>query len=439
LQTQYPTRAVAWYATGVLAFMYWLSTIDRYIITLLVAPIKHDLQITDVQFGVLNGFAFAVTFCVLGLIAGALADRFSRRCVIFGGVFIWSMATAACGVASSFLYLLLARVGVGAGEATLTPSATSMLTDLFPRDRLTSAIALYAIGSTVGFGCAYLLGGLIVGAVLQSDMTLLPVVGPVRSWQAVFLIVGAAGALLSLLIFTVPEPLRRGLTSEAQIHQLWRNAYTRILGFMSSHRRFFGYHYAGFTIVTGVISGCAVWYPAHMSRSFGWEPAQIGLALGLTLGAASTLSQLVCGRGVSLIYRRGFGDAQLRWYAGCLVIATPFGIIATLSAQPWVFIGCLSVFIVLLGSYFACAYSALNLVTPNEIRGTGAALFSATSGLVGGGLGPIVVAAVSDQIFHRESAIGLGMAIVIGVFCPVATLLLALGCRPMREAMTSPI
>ncbi len=137
----YPPPAVGWYATIILALLYWLSILDRFIISLLVEPIKQDMGITDVQFGMLHGLAFSVTFSLLGLIAGTFADRFSRRWVIYASVSIWSLATAACGLAQQFWQLLLARVGVGAGEAGLNPSATSMLTDLFPRDRLTSAMA----------------------------------------------------------------------------------------------------------------------------------------------------------------------------------------------------------------------------------------------------------------------------------------------------------
>jgi MFS family permease len=431
----YPARAVAWYATGVLAVMGWFSTVDRFIISLLVGPIKRDLGLTDVQFGLLNGFAFAVTFCLLGLVAGALADRFSRRWVIFAGVSIWSVATAACGVANNFWHLLVARVGVGAGEAALTPSATSMLTDLFPRERLTTAMATYNLGATVGFGCAYLVGGLIVGAVSNNATVALPLLGDVRSWQAVFYVVGVPGALLSLLIFTVPEPARRGQTTVHRGVRFLQHTYLDLLRFMRSHRAFFAYHYAAFALASGVISGCGAWYPAHMSRSFGWTPPQIGLTLGLTLGVASSLSMLLCGRAVGVIYRRGLHDAQFRWYAGCLAVATPFGVVATSSANPWVFVVCLNVFIVLVGSFAACAYSSLNLVTPNQMRGTGVAFFSATAGLAGSGLGPLLVAAVSDHVFHRESAIGLGMAVVMGVGCPSAALLLLLGCRPMRAAM----
>ena len=158
-QAAYPAPAVAWYATVVLAFMYWVSILDRFIISLLVDPIKHDLGISDVQFGMLHGSLSPSRSRLFGLLLGTLADRLSRRWVIFAGVSVWSLATAACGVAQQFWHLLLARVGVGVGEAALTPCATSMLTDLFPRERLTSAIAIYSMGATVGAGFAFFFGG----------------------------------------------------------------------------------------------------------------------------------------------------------------------------------------------------------------------------------------------------------------------------------------
>ena len=122
----------AWYTTAMLALLYWLSILDRTIISLMVDPIKNDIGISDVQFGMLHGLAFAVTFSLFGLAAGMFADRYSRRMIVFVSVAMWSIATAACGLAREFWHLLIARVGVGAGEAGLNPCATSMITDMFP-------------------------------------------------------------------------------------------------------------------------------------------------------------------------------------------------------------------------------------------------------------------------------------------------------------------
>ena len=391
-EAPYPARAVAWYATIALAFLYWLSILDRFIISLVVDPIKRDLGISDVQFGILHGAAFAVAFSVFGLVAGALADRFSRRWIIFAGVAVWSLATAACGTAQSYWHLLAARIGVGSGEAVLNPCATSMITDLFPRERLTAAFAVYAIGATVGSGCAYLFGGMIVDLVSGSGSFVLPVIGEVRPWQAVFFIVGIPGAFLSLLLVTIAEPERRGGQAAGQVGSFsWQSAfrsYAALIRFMRSRGRFFLFHYAGFAVASMIVVGAGTWYPAHMGRTFGWDPTQIGFTLGLTLVAAGLVGKLICGFAVDAMFRRGVHDAQLRWYAATLAAATPVGLFAFTSANPWVFVGALGLYLTLLSPLPACANAALNLVTPNELRGTGIAFFASTAGLVGAGTGP---------------------------------------------------
>lgn len=431
----YPPSSVAWRATLILSLLYWLSILDRFIIALMVDPIKKDLQITDLQFGLLQGLAFTLTFSIFGLIAGALADRFNRRWIIFFSVSVWSLATAACGLAQNFLQLLFARVGVGAGEAGLNPNANSMLADLFPRDRLTSALAVYTIGATIGSGMAYLLGGIIVDLVANTDAFVLPFIGELRPWQTVFLIVGIPGAFLSLLIFTIPEPVRRGKladSAKARSKNLF-SSYQALLKFMSTRKHFFACHYTGFAVASVILASGGMWYPAYMSRSFGWSPSQIGLTLGLVLMVAGISGKLLSGYIMDAMYRRGYRDAQLRWYAGCLIVAAPIGILATTSDNPWVFLSCIGIFLLLLAPLPACYSTALNLVTPNELRGTGIAFFAVTGGLIGMAAGPIVVAAISDQLFG--SNLGLAMATTIGFCCPVAAFILYLGFAPMQDAV----
>lgn len=385
----------------------------------------------------LHGLAFAVTFSLFGLVAGALADRLSRRWVIFASVSIWSLATAACGLASHFWQLLLARVGVGAGEAGLNPCATSMISDMFPRSLLTSAMAVYTVGASVGSGCAYLLGGLIVSLVAQADTIIVPVLGEVRSWQAVFLIVGLPGVLIGLLVFTIPEPKRR----EAQpikskgplLSHVFRN-YVQLLKFMRTKSRFYLCHYTGFGVAAIIVVGSGAWYPAHMARTFGWSVDQIGLSLGVLIVGAATTGKLICGFFVDLMYRRGYRDAQFRWYALALLAALPCGVIAATSDSPWVFLAGIGLFLALTSPLPACANAALNLVTPNRLRGSGIAFYSSTSGLFGLSLGPLLIAAISDYLLGGD-AIGYGLAIVIAVCCPLSALILTLGRAAMREAV----
>jgi len=430
----YPARSVGWYAVFILALMYLVSILDRFIITLLVDPIKRDLGITDVQFGMLNGVAFALTFSLFGLVLGTLADRVSRRWVIFAGVSIWSLATAACGLANQFWHLLLARVGVGMGEAALNPSATSMLADLFPRERLTTAMAIYGLGATVGSGCAYFFGGMIVQMVSQTETLHVPILGTMRSWQAVFMIVGFPGLLLAFLIFTLPEPLRRGRGGLDQSLS-WHKAYGDLLKFIGSRKRFFLCHYTAFGFASAVVAGGGTWYPAHLGRTFGWSASEIGLSLGIALTVGAIVSQVVSGRAIDALFRRGVRDAHFRWYAGCLVLATPAGIIATTSGNAWVFVIGLGIFIALVSSLPTCAATALNLVTPNELRGTGIAFWAGTAGLVGAASGPMLIAMFAEQFYSGPAAIGFGLATLMAICLPMGALFLFLGFRAMREAV----
>jgi len=431
-EAPYPASIVAWYATFVLAFLYWLSILDRFIISLLVDDIKRDLHLSDVQFGLLQGLGIMGSFTLFGLVFGALADRSNRRRLIYIGVTFWSIATAACGLAGNFWHLLLARIGVGAGEASLNPSATSMLADLFPRGKLTTAMAIYAIGATVGSGTALLLGGAIIELVSRVGVIEVPLLGEIHKWQAVFLIVGLPGILFALTIFAVPEPVRRGRRSETPSRGLAAN-YLELFRFMRKRPRFFLLHYAGFTLASAIVSGGVSWYPVHVGRTFGWSAGEIGATLGPAFMIAGIIGKLAGGRIVDYMYQRGYRDGQLRWFGICLLVATPIGLYAAMSNDAWTFIIGIAVFMTLVGAMPACALTALNLVTPNDLRGTGVAFWTIVAGLLGGGLGPVLIAWAGK--LGTQPSIGNGLAFTIALCCPLGAVCLLLALGPMRGAM----
>jgi MFS family permease len=234
----YPSRAVAWYTVFILMLCYTLSYADRQILAFLVGPLRHDLHISDTDVGLLQGFAFALVYTVFGLPMGALADRFSRRNLVAIGVVIWSVMTSLSSVARSFLLLGAARMGVGIGEAALSPCAFSMITDSFPKERLSGALSVYTMGIQLGSGLALIIGGLVAQTVSQMPPVQLPLVGAIAAWRLTFLVVGIPGLLIALLLLTVREPVRRALLLGAdgrpakldmralveQIRMRWRSA-----------------------------------------------------------------------------------------------------------------------------------------------------------------------------------------------------------------------
>ena len=205
----YPRPAYAWYVVVVLLLAYVLAFIDREVIAQLVPDIKHSLQISDTKMSFLLGGAFAVFYTFFGVMIAWLADRGNRRWLIFAGVTVWSFMTMACGLATTYPALFLARVGVGAGEAALNPPALSLLKDYFPPDRLGRAIGLYTAGVSSGSGLAYVIGGTIYPGIQAAGPTHWPLVGEVQPWQQMFIWVGLPGIVISLLILTIREPARR--------------------------------------------------------------------------------------------------------------------------------------------------------------------------------------------------------------------------------------
>jgi MFS family permease len=176
----------AWGALGVLMLAYTVSFVDRTILSLLIPPIQQDLNISDTQISLLAGFAFAVFYTVMGIPLGRLADRTNRRNLIALGIGFWCLMTAACGLARDYWQLFAARVGVGVGEAALSPAAYSMISDLFPRDQLGRAIAVYSLGLPIGSGLALLIGGVAIALVADLPPVTVPGIGTLAAWQLTF-------------------------------------------------------------------------------------------------------------------------------------------------------------------------------------------------------------------------------------------------------------
>jgi MFS family permease len=197
------TSAYGWYVVCVLTLAYVVSFLDRQILALMVEPIKHDLGLTDTQMSLLMGLAFGIFYTLMGVPLGRLADRTSRRALIATGVGVWCLMTASCGLARSFGQLFVARIGVGVGEAALTPAAISMISDYFPRQKRGRAIGFYNMGVSLGAGTAMVLGGVVISYVMSAAPVELPGVGELKSWQLVFMLVGLPGLAIVALMSTI--------------------------------------------------------------------------------------------------------------------------------------------------------------------------------------------------------------------------------------------
>jgi MFS family permease len=247
------SRRSGLYALLVLLLAYILSFVDRNV----MAVLRQDFAISDFQYSLLHGFAFSMFYIFLGLPIARLADRGSRKWVITAGVMFWSVMTCACGLARSFGGLFLARVGVGVGEAALSPPAYSLLSDYFDERSLPRAMAVYTLGITIGGGLAYIVGGAVYQYFTLHGPLELPLVGALRPWQTTFVIVGGAtGTPVSTY-------------SPAQI-----------AAFLREHWQAYGSLVFGVSLLSVLGYGTMAWYPEFLVRSHGMAAAEAGARFG---------------------------------------------------------------------------------------------------------------------------------------------------------------
>ena len=405
--------------------------IDRQILGLLVAPIRRDLGIGDAEMGVLYGLAFAAFYTLLGLPVARLADRGSRRLIIGVGIAVWSVMTALSGLARSYDELLLARFGVGIGEAALAAPAASLLADYFPSSRRATALSVYSLGIYLGAGLANLVGGAVIARLGEDATIILPLAGSIRAWQAVFVVVGVPGLLIAALMATVREPARREVGRiDATGHSV-----RDVFAYIRDNTRTFVSHNLGYALLALVNYGTAAWLPTHLIRTYGWSAAEAGITLGtltITVGVAGII---VGGRVADAMLARGRTDAKLRVGIIAAVANLVFGLIYTLAPTASIAVAALVPFNFFASFAFGAAVAAVQEIVPNRMRAQAAALYVTVTTLVGLGLGPSIIGVLTEQVFGADSAVRYSLAILTVAGLAASAALLAIGLAPYRRSV----
>jgi MFS family permease len=405
--TKAPTHPVqgaySWYLLAVLMLAYSFSFLDRQILALLVEPIKHDLGINDTQLSLLQGFAFALLLAFGGLPVGRRVDGGRRVPLVAVGIAFWSVMTAACGLARSYWMLLLCRMGVGAGESTLTPAAYSLLSDSFPPHRLGLALGLYSVGVYVGGGLALVLGATLIGRLGHASIEL-PLLGVLHGWQLVFVAVGLPGLLVALLAATLREPPRRG--AEDAVRPTLREV-----------MRYFREHASALICLTLCMSFAAMmnystnaWMPSVLIRSFGWTAAEAGRAYGWLVLGCGALGVVCGGLAGDALTARGWQGGRLLVMAVAALAAAPFVAVAPIARDPHTALRLLAPACLFVTMVIGCGSAALQELMPNRMRGTASALAVLVVNLIGLGVGPTVIAAIGDYVIGDERRIGEALA-----------------------------
>ncbi|MEM9305564.1 MAG: MFS transporter [Pseudomonadota bacterium] len=403
------------FVLGMLSLAYVFNFLDRQILVILQESIKADMGLSDAQLGILSGFAFALFYCTFGIPIARWADRGSRRNIIALAMGIWSAMTALCGFAANYFQLLLARIGVGIGEAGASPPAHSMISDYYPAEERGRAMSIYSMGLYVG-----ILVGSIIGGVIEQWV----------GWRMAFIIVGLPGVLLAVVFrLTVKEP-ERGRFDEGEHEAPQGSMWSAIARFWAI--RSFRYASLGSAFVAFVAYGVGNFMPSFLIRVHGMSVAEVGAWFGLAIGLGGAIGAIVGG-----FVADRLGSRDRRWYlwlpgfamlAGlplcllCLNVSSSAGAVALF----FIFYMLISVF---LGPTVAIVHS---LVAPTE-RALASSMLFLVLNLIGLGLGPLTVGLISDALTPSLGVGGLRWALMIVASMGVlATVTYALAARTVE-------
>ena len=386
------------YTLLLLTLVYTFSVLDRFILGILLPQIKQELLLNDALLGLLTGAAFAIFYASLGLPIARLADRYGRKHIIAICLAIFSVMTAVCGMANSFLGLFLARVGVGIGEAGTTPAATSILSDLYNKQQRAGALAIVSVGGNIGILIGFVVGGFVAAH---------------YGWRAGFFVIGVPGVILALVLFlTMPEPVRGAVDGLVEDDTKEVPDLGTTLGFLLQQKSFV-WILAGLTLMVGLSTTTITWLPSMLIRSHGMAADQVGVTLGLAIGLLGPIGTVLLGGFLA----NHLSVRDLRWGAWLSAIG------ALILVPCYVFLSLANSGTMAMAAYFIPAVlgiffqgpslALLQSVTPVTMRATSAAIALFVANMIGLGLGPLSVGLLSDGLNASYGVESLRYALLI--------------------------
>ncbi len=406
------------YALAILFLGYVVNFVDRSILAILLEPIKQELLLNDTQLGLLGGLAFALFYTTLGIPIAALADRWSRVKILSIAMVVWSGMTALCGFAQNFWMLLLARIGVGVGEAGASPPSHSLISDYFPIETRATALSIYALGIPFGSMIGNFVGGWGAEAL---------------GWRHTFVLVGVPGIFVALLIWmTLREP-PRGMADKhivkndepapgvkEVITRLWQRVAFRHIAFAAGLHAFVGY-------------GAGTWNAPFLIRSHEMPITEVGSWLALISGIGA-IGTFLGGYLADKLSDR-FDDR--RWYmwvpGWSTIVMVPFQFVAYLYGGIWAVIPSLMVVSILGGMYLGPSFAMTQALVSLRMRAVASAILLFTLNIIGMGMGPYLVGVASDLLAADMGIHSLRYALCLAVLVNVwAACHYFIGARSLR-------
>jgi len=428
----YPGLGAANYALGLLFLAYVLSFIDRQILALLVGPIREQFGITDFEYSLLQGAAFALLYTFAGLPLGRLADRVSRKWVVAGSVAFWSLATCACGTAKNFWQLFAARMAVGAGEAGLAPPAYSIITDSYAPRHFGYAMAFYKSAVKVGGAAALILGGFLIDYYTGIGAIEVPLLGAVQPWQMTLITVGLPGLLLSLLLVTITEPTRKDVATRAggDTHL----PISTVAAFVWERKRTYLSLFLGSSMLAMAGYGSAAWYPEFFVRTYGMSRSEAGSSFGTIILVGGTLGVML---GPWLVNRLApkHKDSYVRAIMYTSIMAVFPAVAAPLMGSKEMTLLLLFPATMFGGAYLGVMAASFQPITPNQMRGQATAIYIFVTNIFGMAVGTSILAAFTDFLYQDDNALHYSIATSNAIFYPAAVCLFAYCLKGYRASV----
>ncbi|WP_159982255.1 MULTISPECIES: MFS transporter [unclassified Novosphingobium] len=424
--------AGAWYLIFVLTLAYTVSFVDRQVLNLLIGPLKADFGLSDTRLSLLQGLAFTFAYILFSPIFGRMADTGNRKVILLGGIGLWSLGTSLCGLARSYWQLFIARMGVGGAEACLTPAAWSIIVDSFPTRLIPRAFSIFLMGPYIGGGLALIFGGLLLEAAQGWNLSAVPYLGALKPWQVVFLVAGLPGFVIALMMLRIREPSRKLALTETKPERM---AIAQVWQVFVDRRDFYGNFYAGMASLVIVLYAFPAWMPAMLMRRFDASAATVGVQYGVAVLVTGSLGVL-CGPVIaSWLERRGRVDALMRVPMAAALLLIPVSIALAL-AQSYGF----AMIVATLASFayslpMALASSALQLATPNRMRGISASIYVFVASVMGLGAAPTIVALLTDHVFADERSVGLSLSLTCAAAAAISAFFLSRALRGYRRIL----
>ena len=413
------------------------SYLDRQVVSILVQPIKQSLSLTDTQIGLLQGFSFTMCYATAGVFVARLVDRSNRVKLIAACIAIWAISTTACGFATNFPELLVARAGTAIAEAALSPAALSIFSDIFAPRRVARASSIFMLGPYVGGGLALFGGGMLLSAAAADGGNAWLAAHDIAPWQAVFIAVGLPGlGLAALVALTVREPQRREVSAHTARAEDEVPSLRDVLNELFVRNRFCLAYFAAYVALITLFYSHAAWFPTLLMRRFDLAPNVVGQMAAPAYMIGGMLGVACAG----MLATRVTDETALRRVLGFSACAVAVLVPAAI-AMPLVSNSGVAVLL-----YGTCAFAAsiamglapvpLQIAMPNRMRGRSLALLVFMTNAISGGVGPLSVGYLNERLGQTGSSLGMALAVVGGVSALASAVLYTIATRRVPAANT---